>query len=692
MSQGEAPVILDSSLTRASLEQIKTFLFNKGYFNATVKDSVHISGKKADVSYIIRPGKPYKIYQINYLFEDPGLAPDVYSDTNNCKVRRNDVYDKDILDAESDRITAQLNNTGYYYFAKQYVSYTLDTNGRTHLIKVTINIKKFLRRDPNNKDSTIEIPHSSYRIRHVNVQMYYDPTSVIYHADDTIRYNGLTIVYPKEQVCLKPNVLGPKIVISPGDVYRVKNKNDTYTGLSQLNEFSYVSIKYVLVKDSNYLDCYIQLMPVVKHAIGAEFEATNTGGDAGIQGDVSYENYNQFNGAEKLIFKLNGGLIAQQDFTSSTGDFLFNTADLGPELDLSIPRPLFLYNTLLHLFPFNQIHFTNPQTTLKLSFNYEERYEYYIRHVLSFSYALDVTGRKKKSHLTFALFEWNLVNATVFPIFAQELVQYNPYFQNSFQKQVITDGRVSWILNTQDQAKRQKHFNYYKIDLEWSGLVFDALEHWHLLNLPVESGSYYIQQVGAPYSQYVKLDGEWRHYFILDKKQKIAIRFLAGVGLPYDNSSELPFIKSFWAGGSNDIRAWQMQTLGPGGSPASNVAGQVGATKLEGNWEYRVNLVKYIDLALFIDAGNIWLIKSPTNEGTPALADAYMQLEGPNSVLNEIAIGAGPGLRLDFNYFVFRIDFGFPLKDPSLPDGQRWINLDESARRMVLNIGVGYPF
>jgi len=683
MSQGEAPIVLDSALTQKSTEQIKTFLFNKGYFNAEVKDSVHISGQKADISYIIKPGKPYKIKTIQYLFEDPTLAAEICSDTVNSKIKKNEIYDQDILDGERDRITAELNNSGYYYFSKQYVSYTLDTNSKTHFINVTINIKKFLQRDKIDRDSTIEINHILFHIRHVTVQMDYDPTKVsFYHAGDSISYQGLIIVYPDKQQCLNPAVLKPKIFVIPGDVYRASNKEDTYTGLSQLNEFSYISIKYTPVNDSNYVDCYIQLMPVVKHSFGADFELTNTGGDAGTEGDVSYENYNQFNGAEKLIFKINGGFIAQQGFTSKTGNFLFNTANLGPEVDLAIPRPGF---------PFSLFHFArkvNPQTSIKLSFNYEERPDYYLRHVLGASYSFDYDPVKNQ-HITIALLEVNLVNASLNSSFSDSLKNYNLYFQNSFKSQLITDSRVSWTYTTQNPNKRQRHFSYIKFNIENSGFDLFALQHLGIVQFPMGSDGYYISGL-PPYSQYVKGDIEYRHYFIQGTKQKYVFRFLAGVGLPYDNSSAMPYTKSFWAGGSNDIRAWQIQTLGPGASPSSPDGGEVGETKLEGNVEYRVNLIKYFDFAWFIDAGNIWLIRSPADEGLPL---AYMNgIRSPNPFYNEIAIGTGPGFRFDFNYFVFRVDLGLPVKDPSLPAQHRILSFDESLKRVVLNIGVGYPF
>ncbi len=693
MSQGEAPVILDTSLAQKSTEQIKTFLMNKGFYDAQVKDSIHYQGRKADVSYIIKPGKPYRVNQIEYYFEDLSLAAEINSDTVDCMIRRKEIYDKDVLDAESDRLTKQLNNAGFYYFSKQYVSYVLDTNKTTHQVNILINIKRYAKRDINNKDSIIETSHPWYRIRHVTVQMSFDPTkAAFYHATDTVVYDGLTIVYPHGQLFMKPNKFRQKIFVTPGDVYRIVNREDTYTGLSQLNEFRYISLKYTPVQDSNYVDCTIQLMPVVKLSYGAEFEVTNTGGDGGIQGDISYQNHNQFKGAEQLTFKLNGGLIAQQVLAGNQNVNKYiplNTVDLGPELDFTVPRRLF--PSTLPFFPFmrrNNKRRENPQTTFKLSFNYQLRLNYYQTHVLGFSYAFN-HDPSKYQHITIAWLELNLVNANLTPFFQEELDNYNLFFRNSFTNQFITDTRFSYSVNNQNLTSvRQNHFFLFKLNLEVSGLDFYALQRT-VLPLPVDgSGSYYVPGL-APYSQYGKADAEYRHYWIRGKKQKIVFRGLAGFGLPYANSTEMPFIKSFWAGGSNDIRAWQVQTLGPGGSASSDVVGQIGEVKMESNLEYRVSLIKYLGLGFFVDAGNIWLLPSQANNQIPL---ATIQFTGPNPFYSEIAVGTGVGLRFDFTYFVARFDVGLPLRDPALPAGERIVSFSDELQRRVLNFGIGYPF
>jgi len=275
------------------------------------------------------------------------------------------------------------------------------------------------------------------------------------------------------------------------------------------------------------------------------------------------------------------------------------------------------------------------------------------------------------------------------------LDNYNLFFQNSFENQLITDSRVSWLYTTQDPNKRQNHFSYLKVNIENSGFDFFVAqrigEHFGLWNFPVNASGSYVPFAGLPpYSQYAKADLEYRHYWIRGKKQKFVIRGLIGGGLPYDNSTELPFTKSFFAGGSNDIRAWQFETLGPGSSPSSNVTGQIGEIKLEGNFEYRVSIIKYFGLAYFIDMGNIWLLPSKANESLPL---STFQLSGQNPWYSEVAVGTGIGARFDFTYFVFRLDFGQPVRDPSKSPNERLLTLHEySIRRTIINIGIGYPF
>jgi len=683
MNQGEAPVKFDSSQMESSAEQIRKFLFNKGYFNARVKDSVHFRGKKAEVSFSLFPGNPYKINKIDYTFEDSTLKWRVLADTAGCLIKNGVTYDQDNLYAEGARITKNLNNSGYYYFSKGYVGYLLDTNSKTHTVDVTFTINKSVKLDPKNPTAQISSSHRWMQIRNITVEMQYDQSNAAYHAEDTVIYNGIKYVAPKGEMALKPSILAGKIFLINHDTYRIDNVDNTYTGLSQLKAFRYISIKFAEVKDSNMLDCYIQLLPFVKHSVGSELDLTYTGGDDGIQGDVSYLNNNQFKGAEQLQFKITGGFVAQKLLTSNTGQINpyipLNTIDLGPELDLSVPRPLF---------PLRSSWFkprVNPQTSLKLAYNFQQRPDY-SRHILSLSYSFDYNSVPNQ-HFTIVPFEWSYVNANLSAEFSKLLQSYNNLFlENTFKNQAITDGRVTYTSNTQSSGKSQ--FDYLKLEGELSGLVLFALKG--PLGLKKDAAGDYDITSDIPYSQYIKGDIEWRHYFILDKSNRIVIRELVGGGLPYDNSQELPFTKSFWAGGSNDIRAWQLQTLGPGGINSSDLLGQVGDIKLEFNQEYRVSLIRFFGLGIFLDEGNIWLIKNKANEGIPL---AYFQSVGKNNFLSEMAVGAGLGFRFDFTYFVFRVDLSNPLRDPSLEPGHRLIPFDRySIKRTVLNIGIGYPF
>ena len=667
MDAGESPVILDSSLMRSSLKQIKLYLQSKGYYNCKVGDSVSISNKKAKVFYIIEPGKPYRINSIKYSFEDTSIASEIYSDTANCLISKGDIFDYDVFQKERDRITHQFNDDGYYAFSRQYVNYKIDSNLKANKMNVVIDIKKYARQDKNNPDSIIPSSHPRYHIRNVTIQMQYNPAITEYSPTDTLLVANYSIVYPGKKIKFKPKILISKIFIQKGDVYQVSNVENTYTGIAQLKAFRYVNVKLVPAEsDSNLLDCYIQLMPITKQSFVIEAVGNNTGGDLGIQGDFVYENNSLFRGAEVLQVKLKGGYEAQKLVNSSDNSTInkiipLNTLDFGPEIDIRIPRNPIKLNPR-----------DNPQSVFKISFDYQDHPTYYSRNIAGGAYALDWNNLKGTQHYSLKFPEINYVFATVYPNFQTQLDSTHNYFlQNSFSNHLITDLAISRIFD--DQGLTKKHgFNFLKLSIEESGLILKEIFKNDTI-------------ARVPFSYYIKGEADWRHYFVLSKDDKLVFRFMAGAGIPLGNTEEMPFDKSFWAGGSNDIRAWQARSLGPGDGPQNYLLDEIGDIKIEFNQEYRFNLIKFLNLAVFFDEGNIWLFNK-----NPSIPGGNFDLSGPHMFLREFAWGTGVGFRFDFTYFVFRIDLGFPLHNPSLPK-QILFNA-QPLYRTVVNFGIGYPF
>ena len=178
---------------------------------------------------------------------------------------------------------------------------------------------------------------------------------------------------------------------------------------------------------------------------------------------------------------------------------------------------------------------------------------------------------------------------------------------------------------------------------------------------------------GAPFSQFIRLDADLRHYWP-QKKGVIAARFVGGVGVPYGNSEVLPYIKQYFIGGPSSIRAFQFRALGPGSfvppeSEDNNFIEQTGDMRLEANVEYRFPIFSYFKGALFVDAGNIWLMND-IEENAPEGVFKF------DRFYKEIAVGTGLGLRFDLNFLVIRLDVATPLRKPYLEEGNRWVFSD----------------
>ncbi len=688
-SVGEAPVLLDSTQMKKSALQIAKYLRTKGYFESRVSDSVHAAGNRAQVYYIVRPGKPYKIRSIKYDVEDTTLAGDIYADTAHSLIKRGDNYDEDVLRSQRDTIAGRLKNEGYYAFSRQFIRYEIDTSLMDRKVDITVVIQKYSYVLPVNPDSIIESTHKKYYVRNVIVQMGFNPAVPNYSPGDTVIDKGYVIVAPKGEMMFHPKNILSRVFIKQGDIYQAADANNTYKALSEMKAFRYVSIKWTQIDTTNKLDCYIELLPNTRQAIAAEIIANNTGGEWGVQGDLVYQNFNLLRGAEVLQLKMNGGFQAQAPLVvtsasknESVGNtFVFNTINLGPEMDFTVPRTLFPFQLVDDVFDFvnlliPHLNKDNPQTSLKVLLNYQQQ-PYYTRDILTGSYAYDFNAWKN-DHFTVNLFELNLVYALNTQQFLQQLEEYNNYFLlNSFTDHLIPDSRVVFINNTHRLGKSGTSL-FLKVSGEESGVAWQKAQDIGSFKSPF----------GETYSHYVKFDADLRFYFpAFNKYDKLVARLYGGWSNPMKRYGDtiLPFDKSFWGGGSEDLRGWAAHTLGPGVSHNSQGVDQIGDIKVEGNLEYRLSVIKFFGIALFTDWGNVWLKNK--NSSVPG---GQFNLRGDSAFWKELAADVGIGLRFDFTYFVFRLDFGQPVRDPSEPVGYRSVPF--TFTRTEINFGIGYPF
>lgn len=697
---GEAPVKIDTQLIDKSSKQIKLFLNNKGYFISSVSDSVvYKKRKRAVVFYKIIAEDPYTFNKIEYKISDPTIKQFIVSDTANSLLVKGNNYDVDVLQKERDRITNFLNNKGYYLFTKDYIYYEIDTTIGNKKVNVTLGVKNYIQKINDLNDTLVESTHQRFHIDNIYVQPDFISKKNNSLTKDTLLVDDYFILHTAK-LEYKTKVLLDAIFIKKGDLYQLKNVENTYKRISELKAFKAINILFV-EKNNGRLDCYIQLSPISKQSFTVETEATNRSGNPGIAGSFVFQNRNLFKGAEIFELRLKGGLVAQRTFN---GTYLnssiakiqqLNTIEFGPELNVNIPR-------FLTPFKIKSNTQTNPKTVFTTSFNYQQRPDYK-REILNFSYGYTWKTSDKKQH-TFNPIVLDFVQVKLEDKFKIYLTNIqNKFILNSFKNHLTPSTRYSYVYNGQS-SKRQINFAYFKLNIESSGSTlrgfYNAFNYFKPNTFVRDTNNSYTL-LDIAYSQYLRFDLDYRFYYSPNEINKVVFRIAGGVGKPLSNYRVLPFERSFYSGGTNGIRAWQSRTLGPGSyRDSSSYVWNFGDGQLEANIEYRLKLFKIINGAFFIDAGNVWLRKpDPTRPG----ADFQF-----NRFYKEIAIGSGAGVRADFSFFIIRFDVGVKIRDPQFSENDRWVikylfnnnwkhEYQEASHNkkynfLAFNIGIGYPF
>ena len=702
---GEEPVMYDSFVTRRSSGQIEQYLRNKGYYKAEVEDAVRLRRKRARVTYVVEPGEPYHISAVGYTFDDRGLQDIIIADSSNSLIRPGVVFDVDILQGERERIENYLKNNGYFNFSREHVYFNADTTIGDMSVDITIGISMFRKRQEDGQVTLV--PHQRYNIDNIYIYPEFNPRAAIdspddYYRDfDTLVFRGMHYLY-RNSMPVSHRVIAQSNFILPGDLYNKENVDRTYRNIFELRQYRLVNIRFdesgttfyephdqisvpldSLAPDhsesnspyaaNHYLDARIQLTPFSMQSYTVEFEGTNSSGDFGFGGNISYQHRNILGGAEIFDFRVRGSIETLSEYYTRS---FRNTYEYGAEAGLQIPR---------FMLPIRSISFVrryNPRTSISMAYNYQLRPDY-TRTIANVRFGYSWRGSEFITHLINPI-ELNLVRLPYStPQFLENIRQYN--LEASFRDHMVSETNYSLIFNNQD-IRRKSDFTYFRFNTETAGNILAAISN--AADRPREDG--YYRLFGTGFAQYFKSDIDLRFYKILADDNTLVYRIFAGAGLPYGNSTAIPFEKKYFAGGANSIRAWQVRSLGPGSfyEPIDrSFPNRTADIKLETNLEYRFELFWLIEGALFLDAGNIWAIDdNDKREGALFKFDTFY---------NEIAVGTGVGLRFNFSFFVFRLDMGLKLRDPAEPADRRWIPLNRSftyADDVAFNIGIGYPF
>jgi outer membrane protein assembly factor BamA len=671
---GEEPVIYDSLATHRSMKQMQLFLYNKGFFNAMVKDSVSIRKKKAKVHYFVKTATPYTIRNITIESKDSAIKKLLQNETG-FLLKTDDRYDASLLQKEREQFTLELKNVGYYFFSKEFIYFKIDSSLNSHQVDIVMGVRIINENSKTAKESI----HHTYKINQIYIQEDFKVSNLDVPKDTIVLKEVSFISYSKE-LPFKPDIILQKVYITEGDLYRNSELDKTYRGLSDLGVFKFTNIRFEEVKDSNahMLNCYILLTPSAKESFSIESEGTYNAPNLGVAGNIAFRNKNLFRGAELFEFKLKGALEAQKTAAANPDDApsLFNTIRVGPEASLN-------FQNFLLPFKINTKRYLNPRTTIPVSYNYEKR-PLYNRATTNISINYSWNAGRFKSHAITPI-EVSKIDVEKSLLFEEKLkILKDPFISNSYRTHLTTISRYTFFFNNQNINKKVD-FVFFRFNTEFSGNILRGING--LLNSPKEYnnvGGYSYKIFGVNYSQFIRPEFDFRYYKVFTSHNTLVYRVYSGLGLAYGNSSSLPIEKLFFAGGASDIRGWSARTLGPGSYQAPvNSIDQNGDLKLEANLEYRFYLLKLLEGAAFIDAGNIWAINDSARPGSQFYKDKF---------LDQVAIAGGLGARFNFTFFIFRIDAGVKMKDPSKEGSDRFVLRQTKVKDINWNIGIGYPF
>ena len=739
VNAGEPPVLLDTFKMRKTKEQLEIYLKKHGFYYGNVEDTVYYNErkKKATVSFQVESGKPYIIKAITFdsISRNRGLIKlyDKMQGLENSNIVVGDPLDEEKLDAERERFASYCRNNAYFEFNKSYINYEVDTSFGNYDAVVKIFIKQKTYEDTVT-NTMVNLRHKTYHVSDVTFLLYNPDTSSFkngfhlfrkkcdslgieemvnkkYSLLDTIRIDGKGNFIYNEKPFLKPDLLDDQNFLEMGNWYKEYYVERSYRTLNKLDVFSSITMEIDYdpkdIKGDSVVVTY-HLIPKKRQSFLMEPRTTNTNGVLGISGALTYTNRNCFRGAQRLKVSFVGGVEAQPNISrtadSSATGFLsrINTFEWGPSLSLTFPK-------LVPMPKKWQDNFSKrlyPSTEYTSLVNVQRRSEF-VRFLGEFAYSWNFREGKTREWKV-DLINFNFVKLNKEQFFIEDLAELNdPFLLNSYSDHLTTSIKVNWHYNNRNANRRInkniKHIHDVKVSLMESGNVLygvgagkSALDTNGLRTI-----------LGVPYTQFVKFDVQYVANQHVNDRHKIAYRLMAGAGFAYQNSPSMPYEHSFFAGGSNDIRAFPARTMAPGATQKyidpDLTQTQIGDMRLELNVEWRFKMLGILEGALFADAGNIWMILPKDDPSVAAFRF--------NSFLEQSALGGGFGMRADLDFLIIRLDMAVPIYNPYLPETERWITKQHkpiylsqidavysetfkwtNPHRINFSLGIGYPF
>ena len=725
---GEAPVFVDSSTIAKNIERFKQYFKNKGFFNTHVEVKKRLlPNQKGIVQYLIQTDNQYTIESIREEINSPALDSLYNLSFKNRLIKKGDPFNINTFEAERNRLINYFRNNGVYNFQQNNIQFTaaIDSSGIDTKIPVLVEISNLQKRE---NDTLKKVQYQIHKVKEIN--LYIDSASKLTQNTvftDSITYKDFKVFY-KEKLKYKPKALEEVVFIEKNKPYSDYSRILTYRYISNLRNFKYPSIIFKPIGKTSDLEANIFLSPKERFSMGFDLDFSHSNiQDFGFSLGSSFEIRNIFRGAEVLEVSIKNTLGSSSDIASLESQ-LFNLYELGADTQLKFPRIIFPVN-LEELIPktMNPSTSINFNATLQQNIGLDKQY-------FGANYQLNWEPNKL-AKLNFKIIDLEFINnqniSNYFNVYRNSYdrlneigkqVNSNPNHFDTNGNLIIPEGAnnfIAEVLNNQTSLTKENN-SYQDINLVKErqdrlttnnlilgssfGIYYNSQQNlldetffqfqWKLsligslLNEILKSsrtekninGQYEI--AGVTPSQFIKTEINYIKHWQLYQNTVLAFRAFSGVAIPFGNANSIPFSRSYFSGGSNDIRGWRAYKLGPGSSNNMNEFNEANF-KLTFNLEYRFPFIGKMNGALFIDAGNIWNVLDN-------ISDSAYRFEGFKD-LNEIAIGTGFGIRYDFDFFVLRLDTGFKTYNPALPRASRW-QTKFSIKEAVFNIGINYPF
>lgn len=681
---GEAPVVYDSILAERGRSDMQAAVRNLGFLNGQVEVQEKRSKHRTKLTYQVHPGKRYTVTRLYRQIDDPVMADLVRRDSAQSLLREGMAFDVNVLDEERSRLTNFFQDHGYYYFNKSYVRFDADTTLGNQLVALTLKIPLF-----RGQEGDSLVPHKAYLFGRINYLIDMDAQTFqaerphLKHLD----YQGHHLYYRRKPY-LSPSFLLGKTDFQLGELCDESNIQSTYSNLSSLSAVLGSNIALTPADSSaNHMDANVSVIMNKRHGVSASLEGTNSAGDFGAAVSLGYQNRNLFRRSALFTLDLRGAFEAIKGLEGYTDQNYF---EYSAEANLNFPE--FIFPFLTHRFK----RVVKAQSIASLMYDSQDRPEFH-RRVLTAAWRYRWNRYRLKRQHRVDLIDLNYV--------------FMPWISNTFRREYLSDngGRNAVLrYNYEDLfiMKAGYSFQYTSVPPTMQNSIygrnaysvrvgFESAGNF-LYGISKLMNTQYSSSLGAytlfniAYAQYVKFDFDLVKSFRIDERNSFAFHVAAGVAFPYGNSTVLPYEKRYFSGGANSVRGWSVRGLGPGSFEGSDgrvdFIRQTGDMKLDLSMEWRSHLFWKIDGAAFVDAGNIWTLRN------------YEEQPGgqfkPDTFWKQIAVAYGLGVRLNFGYFIMRLDGGLKAINPAYESGpERYpIIHPHFSRDFQLHFAVGLPY